>query len=87
MMLWFQLCENYSNLLVMTCLDFKFEEITSLVSPQRGYLINLNNSAETYVSYHSENSAVSTVMAVIDLRQFSVKLRIPIVHQNFQGVI
>lgn len=79
-MLWFKLDED-SNLL-----DFKFGGIISLVSPQRGYLINLGNSAETYVSYYSENWFFHC-NAVIDMRQFYVKQKIPIVHQNFQGVI
>ena len=67
MILWFQLHEDYFNLLMMTLLDVKFGEIISLVSPRRDYLINLNNSAKTYVSYYSENSDFSTGMAVSGL--------------------
>lgn len=75
MILWFQLHEDYFNLLVMTLLDVKFGEIISLLNPQRGYLINLNNSAKTHISYYSENSDFSTVMAVSGLETLPCEVK------------
>lgn len=57
MMLWFQVYEDYSNLLGMTLLEFQIWGI-SLLSPQRGYITNLTISAETFAYSYLENSQI-----------------------------